>query len=192
MKPKFQNWSRDWYVVTIKMNEKQTALFIGILSVQNCGKHFKRPEGKNSRTQIGFNTFMKDATKRGSSIARLPKNVSLYIRAIQGHTGGNLTALELMGHVAIPYKIRKEFQFHRGCSYHVQSVLRSGLIAGGRESKEGRLTIFFTPLNPFWNNPDEEKPSDDLSKPRKVHYYSKWKTRQDAVHWIKLAQELKT
>ena len=64
----------------------------------------------------------------------------------------------------------------------------SGLIAGGRESKEGRQTIFFTPLNPFGNNPDEEEPSDDFSKPRKVHYHSKWKSRQDAVCWINLAR----
>ena len=30
-------------------------------------------------------------------------------------------------------------------------------------------------LNPFGNNPDEKEPFDDLSKPRKVHYYSEWK-----------------
>ena len=65
-------------------------------------------------------------------------------------------APELMGHVAIPY-IWKEFLFHRGCSFDVTSILRSGLIAGGRESKEGRHTIFFTPLNPFGDNPDEEE-----------------------------------
>ena len=63
-----------------------------------------------------------------------------------------------------------------------------GLIAGGPGSKQGRHTIFFTPLNPFGPNPDEEKFSDDLSKPRKVHYESKWKTNQDAVYWISLAR----
>ena len=36
-------------------------------------------------------------------------------------------------------------------------------------------------------NPDEE-PGDDLSKPRKVHFHSKWKPRQDAVYWIIFAQ----
>ena len=115
------------------------------------------------------------------------KNSLLYIRAIQGHTSGNLTALELMGHVAIPCKWR-EFLFHRGCSFDVTSIIKSGLIAGGRESKEGRQTIFFTPLNPFGDNPDEEGPSEDLSKPRKVHYHSKRKSRQDAVYWVNLAR----
>ena len=57
----------------IKTEEKQTALFIGIRRVPNCGKHSRRLEGKNSRTQIGFSTFMKEATKRDSSIARIPK-----------------------------------------------------------------------------------------------------------------------
>ena len=98
-----------------------------------------------------------------------------------------MIAPELMGHVAIPYKW-KEFLFHRGCSYNVQSILGSGLIAGGRESKQGRQTVFFAPLNPFGSNPDEEKLSGDLSNPRKVHYEGKWKTNQDAVYWINLAR----
>ena len=44
------------------------------------------------------------------------QDVLLYIRAIQGHTGGNVIALELMGHVAVPSRW-KEFLFHRGCSF---------------------------------------------------------------------------
>ena len=86
----------------------------------------------------------------------------------------NLIAPELMGHVAIPYTW-KEFLFHRGCSYDVTSILKSGLIAGGRESEEGGQTIFFTPLSPFGDNPDQEEPSDDFSKPRKVQYHCKLK-----------------
>ena len=75
----------------------------------------------------------------------------------------------------------------RGCSYDATSILKSGLFAGGRESKEGRQTIFFTPLKPFGDISDEEEPRDDLSKPRKVHYHSKWKSRQDAVYWSRSA-----
>ena len=92
-----------------------------------------------------------------------------------------------MGHVAIPYKW-KEFLFHRRYSYDVTSILKSGLSAGGREGKEKRRTIFFTLLNPFGDKPDEEEPSDDLSKPRKGHNHSKWKPRQDAVYWSNLAR----
>ena len=115
------------------------------------------------------------------------KNSLLYIRAIQGHTGGNLIAPELMGHVAVPY-FWKEFLFHQDVRFNVTSILKPGLIAGGRESKEGRQTIFFALPNPFGDNPDEQEPGDDLSKPRKVQYHSKWKNTQDAVKWVNLAR----
>ena len=39
----------------------------------------------------------------------------------------------------------------------------------------------------FGYNSDEEGPCDDLSKPRKVHDHSKWKTTQDAVYCVSLA-----
>ena len=45
--------------------------------------------------------------------------------------------------------------FHRGCSSDVTSTLRSGLIAGGREGKEGH-TVLFTLVNLFKNNPDDK------------------------------------
>ena len=65
--------------------------------------HYKHPEDNYYQTKIGFITFMKEAVKLGSSIARIP-SVLLYVRAIQEHTGGEMIATELMGHVAIPYK----------------------------------------------------------------------------------------
>ena len=111
----------------IKMNEKLTALFIGISVVPKLQEHCM-----NS------------------------KNSLLKIRANQGRAGGKLIAPELMGHDAIPCKW-KEFFFHRGCSFNVTSIFTSRLIAGGRESEEGRPTTFFTPLNPFGYNPDEER-----------------------------------
>ena len=49
--------------------KKLTALFVGIRWFQNCEEHMRRPEGESSRTQIGFNTFMKDVTRQGSSVA---------------------------------------------------------------------------------------------------------------------------
>ena len=56
-----------------KHKKKQTALFIGNRWVQNCEKRSRRPEGKQSRTLIGFSIFTKEATKRGSSVARIPE-----------------------------------------------------------------------------------------------------------------------
>ena len=37
------------------------------------------------------------------------QNSLLYIRGIQGHTGGKLTAPELLGHVAISYNWKEPF-----------------------------------------------------------------------------------
>ena len=51
-----------------------------------------------------------------------------------------MIALEPMGHVPIPFKW-KEFLFHRGYSFNLNSILDAGLIAGGKESKEGRQTV---------------------------------------------------
>ena len=70
-------------------------------------------------------------------------------------------ALELMG------TIGKSLCFTRVCSFSIQSILENGLIAGGKQSKEGRQTIFFTSLNPFGENPDEEAPSDDYTIPQR-------------------------
>ena len=110
----------------------------------------------------------------------------MYIRAIQEHTVGDMMAPELIGHVAIPHNWI-EFVFHRGCSYNINSILEIGLIAGAKERKEGRQTIFFTPLNSFGKNPDEEETSDDIPLLRKVHYHSNWKHDQDAAYRIKLS-----
>ena len=61
-------------------------------------------------------------------------------------------------------------------------------MARGKQNKEGRLTNFFTPLNPFGENPDEEAPSDDFTIPKKVHYHSNWKPNQDAVCWVQVSR----
>ena len=81
----------------------------------------------------------------------------------------------------------KRFIFHRGCSFSIQSNLENGLIPGGKESKGGRQTIFFTPLDPFGENSDEEETRDDCTILQTVHYHSNWKRNQDAVYWITLS-----
>ena len=117
---------------------------------------------------LASTTFTKAAARQGSSTA------SLYLRAIQGHIGGHIVVPELMSHVELPHDW-KESVLHRGCSFNIKSILETGLIAGGTESKEGRQTIFFTPLNPFGEIQDEEEPGGGLSKTRKVQYYSNWR-----------------
>ena len=63
----------------------------------------------------------------------------------------------------------------------MKSILEHGLISGGKETKEGRRTIFFTPLSPFGKDEGEEAVHGDLSVQRRLHYSSDWKHDQDAV-----------
>ena len=62
----------------------------------------------------------------------------------------------------------------------------AGLIAGGKDTKEGRQTVLFTALEPMSNESDEEY--QDVSGPRKVHHESMWQVTQDAVDGINLRE----
>ena len=77
--------------------------------------------------QSGLNTFVKGVTGRGFEYCESSKNSLVYIRPIQGHSGGNMIAPELMGHVAIPHN-GKELVFHRGCSFNINSILETDLL----------------------------------------------------------------
>ena len=90
-------------VCAAEIDEKLTALFIGLRWVQNCETRSRNMEGEHSRTQIGFNTHIYEGSnKMRFQYCMNSKKSLLYIRAIQGHTGGNFMAPELMGHVAVP------------------------------------------------------------------------------------------
>ena len=138
----------------------------------NCCRRLENMEHNISQKNIGFSSFKKEAARKELNTV-YHKNSLAYVRAIQGQSGG------------IPFLTTvKEYVFHRGCSWNVQSILGSGLIPGGKESDKARQAVFFTPLNPFGENPDEEEPHDDYTVPQKVHYHSHWKRNQDAVYWI--------
>ena len=56
--------------------------------------------------------------------------------------------------------------------YHVRrardqySVAEIGFVAGGKERKDGRQTVFFTPLDPFNSDADEAESISETTKPR--------------------------
>ena len=104
------------------------------------------------------------------------------MRAIQGHSGGTKVVPVFLDNVEIPCTWSE--CFYHGCSRHTHSILQSGLIAGGKDAKEGRQTVFFTASDPMSDEPEKEY--QNLSKPRKVLYKSLWKMIQDAVHWMNL------
>ena len=83
----------------------------------------------------------------------------------------------------------REYIFHIGISWNFQSVLGSGMIPGGKENDRARQAVFFTLLNPFGNDPGEEKPHFDYIF--LIWYIIKqtnWKRNQDAINWIKLSR----
>ena len=101
-----------------------------------------------------------------------------YIRAIQGHSGGVIISPRLMNYVMIPYRW-KQFIYHVGRARDQYSIAEAGLVAGGKERKEGRQTIFFTPLDPFNSDAGEAELITDIKKPRKVQYQFHWRLEQD-------------
>ena len=58
----------------------------------------------------------------------------------------------MMEDTLVPYNW-KEYIFHRIISWNSQSVVESGLILGGKENDKARQAVFFTPVDPFGNNP---------------------------------------
>ena len=66
------------------------------------------------------------------------------------------------------------------------SIAVAGLVAGGKERKEGRQTIFFTPPDPFNSDANEAELITDFNKARKVHYQIHWSPEQVAAHWAHL------
>ena len=109
--------------------------------------------------------------QQGSSKTRIEycldnKESLCYLRAIQGHSGGIPIRPEMMEYTIIPHNW-KEYIFHKGISWNSQSILVSGKIPGRKENDKDRQGVFFTTLDPFGNNPDEEKPHDDCTVPQK-------------------------
>ena len=101
-----------------------------------------------------------------------------YIRAIQGHSVGMIMSPRLMNYVMIPYEWKRII-------YHVHC--RNWISGRRKKRKEGRPTIFFTPLDPFNSDAAEAESTTDTKKPRKVKYQIHWRPQQDTVHWIDLS-----
>ena len=75
-------------------------------------------------------------------------NKFLYLRAIQGHSGESALDPALQDNILIP-KGFTEYLYHVGIVSEMHSIIRSGLIPGGRSLKRGRQSVFFTMVNPI-------------------------------------------
>ena len=65
-------------------------------------KAFQKAGGQQFSDSDWLQFFYKGSDKTRLQYCKNSRDVSLHIRAIQGDTGGNVVAPELVGHVAIP------------------------------------------------------------------------------------------
>ena len=69
----------------------------------------------------------------------------LFMRAVQGHSGGNNVELSLLVDVQISCTWKK-YIYHVGSSLDLHSIIQPGLIAGGKNTKS-RQAVFFTAVS---------------------------------------------
>ena len=64
-----------------------------------------------------------------------------FFRALQGHSGRNLSDPSLQDNVVIPSNFFQH-TYYLGCAFNLHSIINSGLIPGGQNSSK-RQTVFF-------------------------------------------------
>ena len=98
------------------------------------------------------------------------RQVILYLRALQGHSGRNPIDPSLQDNVLIPNDFF-EYIYHMGCAINLHSIMNSGLIRG-EQNLSKRQTVFFTSVDPV--NKEHKDPCDiDLEAPRLAWYKQK-------------------
>ena len=108
----------------------------------------------------------------------------LYLRAIQGHSGGKHINPTLQDNVLLPSDFAEHIH-HAGSSHDMHSIIQSGLILGGKDVKKGRHAVFFAAVNPMFIDHYRER-DYDVTKPRIAVYTHTWKTHQNTVYWCNL------
>ena len=168
-----QKMSGNWYVTKIAMTEKQMKQLI----------HWRLTSHSwNLRSQNKKYLYRErlDSSYLRVQYCQNSCNTLLCIRAVQGHTGGDLVEPELMGHVAIPFNWA-QFLISPRMLIKLEVHLGGEVITGGQESREGRRLC----SSLHWI-PGKRR----LKNNSKVtcHYKTEWKRAQDAVYWIHLAK----
>ena len=176
------NLSGNWFVTKIAMTEKQMGQFIGDWYVRSWDLRSWSKEEIPSLTEIGLIMSGREAIRHDLKV--LPEFLQHVMDTLE-----EIWSSLSWWVMSLLLSIGKQFHFYRECSFNLKSILETGLIAVGKDSREGRQTVFFTPLDP-WRDETEETFQGDLSKPREVHHKTEWKRAQDAVYWIHLAKAL--
>ena len=71
-----------------------------------------------------------------------------------------------------------EYIYHVGNASEVNSMIRNGLIPGGKSIKRGRQAVFFTTVSPVGGECGLGEPPLDLTKPRIAPHKNSWKRLQ--------------
>ena len=108
-----------------------------------------------------------------------------YFRAIQGHSGGIAFDLELQDNVLLPGRFT-EYIYHVGNASELNSIIRNGLIPGGKSIKRGRQAVFFTTVNPMEDGYGMGETPRDLTTPRIAPCKNTWKPHQNTVYGCSL------
>ena len=135
--------------------------------------------------QWSVNTWITFLAKGGRPKKRFPNWLNshssihfLYFRAIRGHSGGDLVDGTLLDSELSPHDFT-EYIHHIGNVSEMFSIIRSGMISGGRSLKKGwAIVFFFTAVNPMDDDQSMEEIRYDLDKPRIAPYK---KTHQCSV-----------
>ena len=106
----------------------------------------------------------------------------LYFRAHQGHSGNNLLDPALQENVLLPEDFT-EYIYHVGNVSDIYSIIKSGLIPGGKSLKGERQSVFCTAVNLVDDDQSMEEIRCNLDKPRLVPHKSTWTPHQNTVHW---------
>ena len=106
----------------------------------------------------------------------------IYLRALQGHSGGNLIDPTLQDNVLIGPGIFP-YIYHVGSNFNLYSIISSGLIPGGQNLSR-RQSVFFLPVDLI--KEDHKDPEYiDYSVPRHARdLQNAWKRHQDTVFWV--------
>ena len=145
-KPKSRNLSVNWYDMKFREKERQMAQFIGISQFQSSESKSEVMEGTIALTEIGSTSSGKDATRQDSSIVRILTTNYCTFEPFKDTQEEKIFHKRCWATSSF-LTSWKEFVFHRGCSFILTSIFNAGLIVGGREGRETRHTVFFTPSN---------------------------------------------
>ena len=100
---------------------------------------FSRDGAEKFADSQWWNSFQKGTNKVRFEYCETSQNELVYVRAIQGHSGGETLSREFMNHVLLPLKW-KDIKYHKGSVFNMKSNMADGLIPGG--NKSGRHTVF--------------------------------------------------